>query len=843
MKKLFLLAISALMGLSASATDYVVWTASALGADEVQIPVAGWYNWWNTTLNTVDDATAVGGKALEYVNGGNGAAFSYGLHFQNTEFQLSQVVAEDMDLTFNVKSTDTNASYVARLTGAGDCDYAMNFDKDGEWHAMRYHLSDYPALVEAWKQNPTDVVVFGLVADNSTPATGTVSVCDIRFTPADHSGDVVEPTQPETPATLGGTWYGTLDDSFEVNGVTHPIVIDYAFTSNEDGSLTIRAKYDCDFNFTIYHAQLMKHNTGEDSIEEWVEFTKDGDEYVGTSKASYKLGDVFEHIQFHHPFDGGLYQGFVRGFKFGDSNEPTVKEPSIKLAASLGEISSDGAIINYTITPINLECQSYTVTVYNGGDEVATNLGSGATDKFDIFTLDENTSYKLTVTAYATVDGVQYESNAVELIFKTLDPNAKSATWYAISDGLINDCYLPGEDATTDRRQIPMSVETTVTYNTDKTITVNATLHGDGAKIVGLVPKVTISSDTYKTEYQPMSAEGDNKYTFTTTTEYPENHAIGWLFYQMAYAGGATNINVNGYSTGMSNDPVAYGEAASIELLLSSETFAVKGSAFVQAIVKDNAGHYLLDVTPEISIDGSAFSIQGNKVVADGVGQATIIASYNGLKAEKQVVCVTSEDAVRLTDALSNVAFESDYTGSLDAAFDGNENTQIEWNCADSDEHYLTVNLGQMCSVQAVNLVWEGASATEYTVTLSQKAAAKAPKMAGETDADDVVFTVTNGEGGAGVTARKLLYSEAGAVNAQYITLSTTKAYNSGWGIKLKEMDIKGLTSVVGVESVAAENAAAPVEYFNLQGVRVANPENGIYIRRQGNTVTKVFIR
>lgn len=40
---------------------------------------------------------------------------------------------------------------------------------------------------------------------------------------------------------------------------------------------------------------------------------------------------------------------------------------------------------------------------------------------------------------------------------------------------------------------------------------------------------------------------------------------------------------------------------------------------------------------------------------------------------------------------------------------------------------------------------------------------------------------------------------------------------------------------------VADENA--PVEYFNLQGIRVANPENGLYIRRQGNKVTKVIVK
>ncbi len=46
-----------------------------------------------------------------------------------------------------------------------------------------------------------------------------------------------------------------------------------------------------------------------------------------------------------------------------------------------------------------------------------------------------------------------------------------------------------------------------------------------------------------------------------------------------------------------------------------------------------------------------------------------------------------------------------------------------------------------------------------------------------------------------------------------------------------------------GVEGVVAEDADAEVEYFNLQGVKVVNPENGLYIRRQGGKVEKVVIR
>lgn len=49
------------------------------------------------------------------------------------------------------------------------------------------------------------------------------------------------------------------------------------------------------------------------------------------------------------------------------------------------------------------------------------------------------------------------------------------------------------------------------------------------------------------------------------------------------------------------------------------------------------------------------------------------------------------------------------------------------------------------------------------------------------------------------------------------------------------------VTETGAVEVVGADvNTAA--EYFNLQGIRVAEPANGIFIRRQGNKVTKVAL-
>lgn len=54
----------------------------------------------------------------------------------------------------------------------------------------------------------------------------------------------------------------------------------------------------------------------------------------------------------------------------------------------------------------------------------------------------------------------------------------------------------------------------------------------------------------------------------------------------------------------------------------------------------------------------------------------------------------------------------------------------------------------------------------------------------------------------------------------------------------LKQIQLVRLATQGIEDIVAGENA--PVEYFNLQGVRVANPESGLYIMRQGSKVSKI---
>ncbi len=46
-----------------------------------------------------------------------------------------------------------------------------------------------------------------------------------------------------------------------------------------------------------------------------------------------------------------------------------------------------------------------------------------------------------------------------------------------------------------------------------------------------------------------------------------------------------------------------------------------------------------------------------------------------------------------------------------------------------------------------------------------------------------------------------------------------------------------------GIEGIEADGSNAPAEFFNLNGVRVANPENGLYIKRQGGKTAKVLVK
>lgn len=80
-----------------------------------------------------------------------------------------------------------------------------------------------------------------------------------------------------------------------------------------------------------------------------------------------------------------------------------------------------------------------------------------------------------------------------------------------------------------------------------------------------------------------------------------------------------------------------------------------------------------------------------------------------------------------------------------------------------------------------------------------------------------------------------------------YATPGDQEGYYSYYGIWKPSFITKteSRKHEVGIEKISANEAAAngSAVYYNLQGVRVDNPTNGVYIKREGSKATKVLVK
>ena len=83
---------------------------------------------------------------------------------------------------------------------------------------------------------------------------------------------------------------------------------------------------------------------------------------------------------------------------------------------------------------------------------------------------------------------------------------------------------------------------------------------------------------------------------------------------------------------------------------------------------------------------------------------------------------------------------------------------------------------------------------------------------------------------------------ESGEIGKEYyMSLRRYDVTNKSqvWGKQVKFILEGGFSAI---NEVSTDEASAPVQYYNLQGIEVKNPEHGIFIRKQGNKVTKVIL-
>ena len=233
------------------------------------------------------------------------------------------------------------------------------------------------------------------------------------------------------------------------------------------------------------------------------------------------------------------------------------------------------------------------------------------------------------------------------------------------------------------------------------------------------------------------------------------------------------------------------------------------------------------------------------KVDIVGLGSATITATaaendefYGGsasytinlikLVTVTKATSVSAGEFVFVAGGKYNELFDKNYgymsvtdmpADAAEASFEANEESLLTFLAVDGGYNIATLNgkfLGAKDGFKTFDTTDDSAANRVWSVEI----------------ADDGLATITNVATGR-IVYQDPQYGSFGAYTAE-------EAAEAGTYVLPTLYKLGNGSSVAVVE---VEDADAPVEYFNLQGVRVSNPENGLYIRRQGSKVEKIVIR
>lgn len=315
--------------------------------------------------------------------------------------------------------------------------------------------------------------------------------------------------------------------------------VDYTFTANADGTLSIEWSY-------INGAQvpgLVGHQIYYPATNAfWNGTQTEPFHYTYTTTETFAAGDNL-HLVFWVARAGGLDQIPVE-YVYGSTNAPV--ETGITLTATVSDITANSAKINWQVTP-SPDLADATIEVFFNGITIKSN-------PMDYTGLTGNKEYTCSMRATATLDGKKYDSNVVELKFKTLDPDAKDLVLVGSATGVAANVVEVGD--------VNYKVDYTITYTTDKKVVITAKYTSE-KNITGMVPQI-FTNNAYSGN---MALEGDTyTYTLPGTYEKGQELPIG-LF--IAYAGGSSMTDV-AYTTG--SEGTSVGVAAIAD---GAETFSV----------------------------------------------------------------------------------------------------------------------------------------------------------------------------------------------------------------------------------------------------------------------------
>lgn len=864
MKKILVMALAAVSALAVNAKDYTVYSNGALSEG-----VNANY-WWNLTQNT-QAADPAGSEAktwsLTFADFPTGANFCGGLAVPaGTEVAGPLATAT---LTFKYYAT-TPCKITVQLGADGvNSTQVINVaEADAKvWKEATYSMAtDFSAAAEKFAAYAADGAadLLGLIVENFSSTEGSETVlyindvvfknideswvkpevekpfCPVANVPAVKAEDVVSlySSFGIAPHNVGGWGQSTVAKDLQDDN-NNPV---YRLSNYNYLGWELNPRLDIS-DMEYLHIEV--YPTTQTTIgvtpispgkekptqllnlkaNEWNVFDLPVSTWVN-SEVGVVANDVFQF-----KFDSA-YPNATTGGEFYAANVYFWKDTRVLpvISAEVADITSTGAKINWTVTmPAEIDPGSLDVLL----DEtvIATNKRSGTCELNE---LQPATEYTYTMRASVYYDGDSYESDPLKVTFKTLRDASTTISYHQIVNGLMEGVHLVGETAEMNRN-IPVSMMTELIYNADNTVTVEFSIKSAG-QIDGFVPEVNIGNNW---SGSLLGKDVEGVYTWTTPADKPfEEGANLHSYFWFAYPGGVKGIDMKDFALGTSNEPVAYGELADVKISAKATDLVAGAKMPVVAYAVDAQGNYLLDENVALSIESEAATLDGICVVFNKKGSATVTATVGDFSADLDFTCAVA--GTNVAKGLGVIA--DDATEPNMNATDENEGTLIEFSCAETQEHTIALDLTANHDIEAVELVWEGACAKDYTITIEREEA-EAP--AARVKAESKVVSEAGVTGGGGMTIRKT-YSFDTPVVGRYVTLKTSAAFEPAWGIKLKELRVLGsrINEPSGIEAVEAESDA-PARFFRLDGVEVSADRltSGVYVKLQGSKASKVFVR
>lgn len=246
------------------------------------------------------------------------------------------------------------------------------------------------------------------------------------------------------------------------------------------------------------------------------------------------------------------------------------------------------------------------------------------------------------------------------------------------------------------------------------------------------------------------------------------------------------------------------------------------------AYMKNKAGNYVVNIYNVGTAEGTVASTWG-------IAPSKTVALPSEMTADATIIPV--EQGLWISNVVSSQSVSEDSPTLIFVDYDGNVklNLGLEENqsllegvsggamALSNDEATLVVN-DESGDLQFYDVAW-----TDDTPTLTKR------------------YSYSHG---LGVAARRVLdgtgleqmaFDPAGnlVVGGHYLGVLTIPSDENVCVTKATTL----ISKASGINETIADDDDAPVEYYNLQGVRVVNPEQGIYIRKQGSRAEKVFIK